>query len=144
MGYFLYTVEVGDRDPLQVRDELLMSLEKGAIFDLDRIICEDQIRMAVIRADRAEEHGKMIAKVWGIEVSLHLAATHQISEALDLVGISRSTSRIGMIRTVSGDYTEGIDITPPSSNTLKLYNFVTEDPCAEIVTRGVQVVINHQ
>ena len=146
MRYHLYTFYVQLDDPLVIRDRLLLDIPDSVIFDVDKLICKNQLEMALRRAERSQEQGTMIAKVWGIEVVLHLAATHQISEALELVGINSETTRIGIIAPNKIDdenIQEGISVNT-NYRLVKRYRLTSDDPCSEIVTRGVAVVINHQ
>jgi len=148
VSYYTFTINVEREDPLKLRDQLINYDGKRAIFDLDKLICLNQVKMALKHADTAFAQSVNIAKVWGIEVALHLAATHQIQTALDLLGISSSTKRIGVIQEVPTielkQVSEGLKIKDPDIELLERYGISQNSACLDIISKGVELVVDHE
>ena len=147
MSYFSYTLECDGKDPLALRDQLADYDGKRTFFDLDRIICEQQISVALARADRAFQAENAIANTWGIEVLLHLVGNNQIAFCIDLVGISSETTRIGIIQDKQlqpQNSSLGLKIRPPTEELLTRYELKKDEPCEDIISKGVTLVVNYE
>lgn len=136
-------------EPLIIRDKLVDLNQRLTLFDADKIICKNQIKVAIDRAIRAEEQGVMIAKTWGIEVLLHLSGTHQIREAINLVGVNENTKSIIIVTDSDVEPIEGAILGYPEFNPTKsvidAYKLSGSiDPCIGIISKGVDTIINHQ
>ena len=84
-------------------DELLSSLNKATspavfqIFDSTRIAGWRHLYMAAVNAVGAFESGSRISRSLGIEVLLYASCQDQISQALDVVGVSSETEKLALI-----------------------------------------------
>jgi len=84
-------------------DELLSSLRKATspsvfqIFDATRIAGWRHLYMAAVNAVGAFESGSPISRGLGIEVLLYASCQNQISRALDVVGVSPDTEKLGLV-----------------------------------------------
>lgn len=140
LNYF--TIKVNNLNPIAIKLELLDKNREIAIFDGNKIICKEQIDSAIMRANRARDGGKMIANIWGIEVLLQLAGTHQINLAINLLDITKSTQNIIFVgeKLVLKD---GIEVSKglPEFNVtdelIQLYKLSLTDYCKEVIAKGV-------
>lgn len=67
------------------------------LFDADRIAGWEHIYFAAVNAVRAHEGGAAISRGLAMEVLLYAACVDQISQALDVVGVSPYTERVGLL-----------------------------------------------
>jgi KEOPS complex subunit Cgi121 len=67
------------------------------LFDAERIAGWEHIYFAVVNAVRAHEGGAAISRGIAMEVLLYAACVDQISQALDVVGVTPSTERVGLL-----------------------------------------------
>lgn len=143
--YFTYLV---DNDPIKKRNEFLENSDIISIFDLDKIICLKQIEVAVFRTNRSIKNKTNIGQKWGIEFILHLTAKHQIKEALKLVGISETTKCIGIIQNthipIDKNFLKGFNLKSEINKNYHLYELDSNDPCQEIISKGVRLIADHE
>ena len=158
MLFFSFSYVLTSEDnPIEIRERLIKYNGKRVVFDLEKIICTNQVKIAIERALRAEKRGTMVAKVWGIEVLLHLAGTHQITEALSILNIDLNTTLIGIIQDSESppmkDAKIGLslidsDLLEINEKRLQklsqLYGLPQKNLCEEIISKGVDVVLNHE
>jgi hypothetical protein len=91
----------------------------------------------------------MIANNWNIEVLLHLAATHQIKRALQLIDVSDDTKVIVIVQENGEapvpEAIPGFPALKPSPeliNRLNLSN--TKNPCLDMITKGVRLSLDYE
>ena len=132
--------------PLLLKEEIIGLAGRNCIVDASRIICTEQLIAPIHRTDRAFETKKMLAKIWGIELLLQLAGTHQIKEAIDLLDVTASTSSTLIITEHEDPGIKGlIPGAPPFSDELKdLYGLKGPDYCKEVISKGVLMVLNKE
>ncbi len=135
MSYRFFTVR--SADPLRDKEYLLGLGPDVCFFDLDKIICELQVRSALDRVERVRTQDRMISNSFGIELILELAGYPQINKSLRILEITTETKRIGVItKDVKLDITctEGLEITP---NTLhEEYGLSPGNVCNKIIARA--------
>ena len=90
-------VSVGDVEGILSRVGGAVGGSQFQLFDADRIAGWDHIYFAAVNAVRAHEGGAAISRGLAIEVLLYAACVDQISQALDVVGVSSSTERVGLV-----------------------------------------------
>lgn len=140
--YHLYT-----ETPQKSLQELLKYEGRRAICDADKVICAEQVHVALERAIRAIDRSNNIAKDWGIEILLHIAGTHQISEALKIVNVTSETKCLLIIQEAVSEednFEEGFPEFTPSPDVIDSYGLTAEDLCMEVISRGVNVVLDHE
>jgi tRNA threonylcarbamoyladenosine modification (KEOPS) complex Cgi121 subunit len=138
-----------EMDPNQIKSDLIKTDDDIAIFDAKNIICENQIYSSIHRAEKAKITNSMIAKTWGFELILQLSAQHQVKRALILFQVNSETRCI-IIISPNSDLKHDkliyglpkIDPTETSFITMDLVN--TDNPCKEIISRGVRMVLDHE
>ena len=138
-----------ENNAMRLRQILRDPSQKRVFFDAQRVICEEQITSALLRASQAEKRGKMVANNWNIEVMLHLAATHQIKRALQLIDVSVDTKIIVIVQengdTPIPEAKPGFPALKPSPEVIKLFKISdTENPCLEMITRGVRFSLDYE
>jgi tRNA threonylcarbamoyladenosine modification (KEOPS) complex Cgi121 subunit len=67
------------------------------LFEAGRSAGWEHIYFAAVNAVRAHEEGAAISRGLAMEVLLYVACVDQISQALDVVGVSSSTERVGLL-----------------------------------------------
>ncbi len=146
-AYHLLLTE--DMDYNQIKTDLIKIDDDIAIFDPRNIICENQIYSAIHRAEKAKISNTMIAKTWGIEVLLQLSAQHQVKRALKLFQVNLETACIMVICTIPdlkyGNLVYGLPKFEPDELSLQTMDLVNKtNPCKEIISRGVRMVLDHE
>ncbi|MHA2169074.1 MAG: KEOPS complex subunit Cgi121 [Candidatus Kariarchaeaceae archaeon] len=138
-----------ENNSMMLRQLLLDPSQKRVMFDAQRVMCEEQVTSALLRASQAEKRGKMIANNWNIEVLLHLAATHQIKRALQLIDVSDDTKVIVIVQENGEapvpEAIPGFPALKPSPeliNRLNLSN--TKNPCLDMITKGVRLSLDYE
>ncbi|MBS7652851.1 MAG: KEOPS complex subunit Cgi121 [Candidatus Bathyarchaeia archaeon] len=105
-GSDLYLVIGGFRD-VQVNDveSLLRRIGEMAapctfqIFDADRVAGWEHLFMAAVNAYRAFKAGSALSRSLAMEILLYASCRDQISEALEVLGVSKSTKNIALLVT---------------------------------------------
>jgi len=96
--FLIYNVDCSSTNPISTKNRFLeIPVDKKVVVDGEKIICIQQIEIALIRATQAELNGTMLANDWSIEVLLHLRGKHQIRKSLDFFDISYNTKNIVLI-----------------------------------------------
>lgn len=146
-GLYVFYLETQD-NTLEIKKKLLDLKGKRVILDSANIICEDQVKVALFRANRAQRNNTMIANNWNVEVLLRIGGTHQIKEAFQLLDVKEFSKIILII--------QENDVIPlnnaiPGFPKFRLNNDVlikykikdTKNPCLEIITRGAKVIVDY-
>ncbi len=138
-----------DMDYDQIKTDLIKIDDDIAIFDPKNIICENQIYSAIHRAEKAKLAKSMIANTWGIEVLLQLSAQHQVKRALKLFQVNHETKCIVVVCTNPDlEYNNmvlGLPKIKYDDLALKTMDLINIDnPCKEIISRGVRMVLDHE
>lgn len=146
-SYHLLLTEEMDRN--QIKLDLIKIDDDIAIFDPKNIICQNQIFSAVHRAEKAKMHNSMIAKTWGIEVLIQLSAQHQVKRALMLFQVKPETTCIVVLCSIPDlKYDKllyGLPKIEPDEQSFKKMDLLNiDDPCKEIISRGVRMVLDHE
>jgi hypothetical protein len=147
-GYHVFHIKT-ENNAMMFRQILRDPSQKRVFFDAQRVICEEQVTSALLRASQAEKRGKMIANNWNIEVMLHLAATHQIKRALQLIDVSDDTKIIVIVQkngdTPVPEAIPGFPALKPSPELMKRLNISDiKNPCLEMITRGVRLSLDYE
>jgi len=135
-----YTIE--SKDPLAVKEFLLSQEGDISFFDLRMIICQLQIDSAIDRVERAEGH--YLSNGFGIELLLELSGYPQISKAINLLQITKSTQSIGIVSREEFNYGEtgtisnGLSI-KPANNLHELYNLTSRKLCDKVIARAASM-----
>lgn len=87
------------------------------LFDADRIAGWEHIYFAAVNAVRAHEGGAAISRRLAMEVLLYAACVDQISQAFDVVGVTPSTERVGLL-VMSMNHEEATDAFKRASDVL--------------------------
>ncbi len=90
-------VSVGDVEGLLSKVGGAVGASPFQLFDADRIAGWEHIYFAAVNAVRAHEGGAAISRGVAMEVLLYAACVDQISQALDVVGVTPSTERMGLL-----------------------------------------------
>ncbi len=81
---------------LEITQQIAMNHQlEFLLVDADRVASADHLLFATIHALTAFHHGTQRASTLTMEILRFTAAQRQISEALDLLGISESTEHLG-------------------------------------------------
>ena len=120
---------------------------KKVIVDAAKIICREQIEVALLRASQAEINGSMLANDWSIEVMLHLKGQHQIRKSLDFFSINQRTTSIVLI--INGKVAIDVELIPglPKINMEEIaavYEFSSKtDMCKQIISLGARLILDY-
>jgi tRNA threonylcarbamoyladenosine modification (KEOPS) complex Cgi121 subunit len=90
-------VPVADVDDLlsSVRDKATPTLFQ--LFDADRVAGWRHLFFAAVNAVKAFEVGTAVSRSLEMEVLLYASCQDQISQAFEVIGISRATERVGLV-----------------------------------------------
>lgn len=67
------------------------------LFDADRVAGWEHLYMAAVNADRAFKTGSALSRSLAMEILLYASCRDQISEALGVLGVTRSTRNIALL-----------------------------------------------
>lgn len=67
------------------------------LFDADRVAGWEHLYMAAVNADRAFKTGSALSRSLAMEILLYASCRDQISEALEVLGITKSTKNIALL-----------------------------------------------
>jgi KEOPS complex subunit Cgi121 len=90
-------VSVDDVEGLLSKVEEVVGASSFQLFEADRIAGWEHIYLAAVNAVHAHEGGTAISRRLTMEVLLYAACVDQISQALDIVGVTPSTERVGLL-----------------------------------------------
>ncbi len=92
-------VGVGDADLGNVDDLLSNLLDLGdfQILDGNMVLGREHVRFAVMEAVRCYLRGESITESLSMEVLVKAACTTQISDAIDLLGVKRSSTNLVLV-----------------------------------------------
>lgn len=100
-------LEVGDPEALLRRVGEEAAPCATQLFDADRVAGWDHLYMAAVNAHRAFKAGSALSRSLPMEVLLYASCRDQISTALTVLGISRSTRNVALL-VISGGMEEAM------------------------------------
>lgn len=133
----------------EIKSQLMEDENIIAFFDSHNIICEEQIKTALYRANRSFKANNAIANQFNIELMLHLAGTHQIKIALDLFDLQIHTKEIIVIHltgitNMQNSY-RGFPMFNPNKGVLDKLGIKDQyNACKEIISLGARLVTDHE
>ena len=148
--FYSYHLMISEEmDQISIKSDLIKIKDDIAIFDTRNVICKNQIFSAIHRAEKARLQNSMIAKTWGVEVLLQLSAQHQVNRALKLFQVNPESTCIAVISPNPDLYYDnlikGLPIIKPDDLSFRTMNLMNIDnPCKEIISRGVRMVLDHE
>ncbi|MCY3412366.1 MAG: hypothetical protein INQ03_12085 [Candidatus Heimdallarchaeota archaeon] len=145
MSYNFYSIHTSQSSVNDLKNLLLVQPGEKAILDASKVICKNQILAAITRVERVKQQEKMISNDWGIELLLQLTGKHQISEALKLLEVTESTKNILYISRNEPpcEYSSMNFDFILTKEILMAYELQSNEPCLEIIERGVLLMANH-
>lgn len=151
--YYSYHI-LNPENPLEIKEKILKIDGEKVIFDGNKIICKEQIFAAVHRSNYAKQNNNMIAKIWGMEVLLHISNTHQLKKASRMVDVNKNTTTIVIIskdKLQLGEYIDiklydGLPNFDISDDLIELYNLKinNDEYCKQVISKGALLTLNHE
>ncbi|MCE7736638.1 MAG: hypothetical protein GPJ54_17275 [Candidatus Heimdallarchaeota archaeon] len=137
------------QDIAEIKSQLIDDGNIIAFFDSRNIICEEQVKVALYRANRSFKSNKSIAKQFNIELMLHLAGTHQIKIGLDLFDLKPNTKEIVLIH-LTGEFNlpnsnQGFPLFSPNKEIFDKMGIKNQKyACKEIISLGARLVTDYE
>ena len=145
--YHIYHIKCNG-DWSKLKKDLINHPSVIMFFDSRNLICEDQLKIALLKAGRAMDNKTNIANKFQLEVMIQLSGEHQIQKALTLFDFNESSDYIVIIQDNGNQIIEksmkGLPPLKLSQDAFDELNISPQSPCKEIIAKSARLTLDYE
>ena len=145
--YYIYHIQCNG-DWFKLKNDLISHPDVKMFFDSRNLICEEQLKIAILKAERAMENKLNIANKFQLEVMIQLSGEHQIQKAISLFDFNESSDYIVILQDNEGQIIEnsakGFPPLKLSQDAFNELNIGPESPCKEIIAKSARLTLDYE